>query len=108
MVLDIVNFPFIMQFMRTYKDDHQIYFLLEYIKGMELFDVIREIGKNNQSIINNPLGLLSSYDSQFYIGSMVLAIEYLHMQSIIYRDIKPENIMIDENVFLLKIIPIYF
>lgn len=34
-----------MQFMRTYKDDHQIYFLLEYIKGMELFDVIREIGK---------------------------------------------------------------
>ena len=44
MVLDIVNFPFIMQFMRTYKDENQIYFLLEYIKGLELFDVIRDIG----------------------------------------------------------------
>ena len=41
----MVNFPFTMQFMRTYKDDYQIYFVLEYIKGMELFDVIRDIGK---------------------------------------------------------------
>ena len=40
----MVNFPFAMQFIRTYKDDYQIYFLLEYIKGMELFDVIRDIG----------------------------------------------------------------
>ena len=35
-----------MQFMRTYKDENQIYFLLEYIRGLELFDVIRDIGKN--------------------------------------------------------------
>ena len=40
----MANFPFIMQFLRSYKDDYQIYFLLEYIKGMELFDVIRDIG----------------------------------------------------------------
>ena len=40
-----------MQFMRTYKDENQIYFLLEYIKGLELFDVIRDIGNsiNNES-----------------------------------------------------------
>jgi len=46
------------------------------------------------------LGLLGTYDSQFYIGSMILAIEYLHAQSIIYRDLKPENIMIDDKVKL--------
>ena len=46
------------------------------------------------------IGLLSTYDSQFYVGSMILAIEYLHLQNIIYRDLKPENIMIDENVFI--------
>ena len=30
--------------MRTFKDMLDVYFLLEYVKGMELFDVIRDIG----------------------------------------------------------------
>ena len=92
-----------MNFIRTYKDEYQVFFLLEYIKGMELFDVIREIGILSffTVILNKTIyiiGLLSSNDSQYYIGSMILAIEYLHLQNIIYRDLKPENIMIDEHV----------
>ena len=51
---------------------------------MELFDVIRQ------------MDLLDNEQSQYYIGSMILAIEYLHSLKIIYRDIKPENIMIDD------------
>lgn len=85
-MLEVVNFPFIMQFIKTYKDQNFIYFLTEYVKGLELYDVIR--------IIN----LLNTQESQFYIGSMILAIEYLHMQGVIYRDLKPENIMIDHTV----------
>jgi len=52
----MVNFPFCMQFIRSFKDDYHIFFLLQFIKGMELFDAIREIG------------LLGTYDSQFYIA----------------------------------------
>lgn len=77
-----------MQFIKTFKDANYLYFLVEYVKGLELYDVIR--------IIN----LLNTYESQFYVGSMILAIEYLHKQGIIYRDLKPENIMIDHTVYL--------
>jgi cGMP-dependent protein kinase len=87
-VCEMVDFPFCMRFLKTFKDDHHIFFLLEYIKGLELFDAIREIG------------LLGTYDSQFYISQMILSIEYLHNQKIIYRDIKPENIMVDEKGYI--------
>jgi cGMP-dependent protein kinase len=33
-----------MQFIRNFKDNNNIYFLVEYIQGLELFDVIRELG----------------------------------------------------------------
>jgi len=40
----MINFPFCMHFIKTFKDDYNIYFLLECVRGMELFDAIREIG----------------------------------------------------------------
>lgn len=35
-----------MEFFRSFKDEYNVYFLTEYIKGVELFDVIRNLGKN--------------------------------------------------------------
>jgi len=42
--MEMTNFPFIMHFYRSFQDEYYIYFLLEYIQGMDLFDVIREMG----------------------------------------------------------------
>lgn len=59
----MLDHPFIMRFYRSYKDDENIYFLTEFINGIELFDAIRIIG-----ILIYNLGLLSKFDSQFYLA----------------------------------------
>ncbi len=41
------------------------------------------------------MGLLRTYDAKFYIASIIMMIEYLHGKNIIYRDLKPDNIMVD-------------
>ena len=83
-----IDHPFIVKLVKSLKDENNIYFLLEYVKGKELFEVIRDIG------------YLSKEQTNFYIASMMTAINYLHERKIIYRDIKPENVMVIKNGYL--------
>lgn len=87
-ILNLIDHPFIVKLIRTYKDYKRIYFLLEYVHGMELSEILYRVG------------LLSNSDTQFYVGSLILALQYLHERDIIYRDLKPENIMVSDNGFI--------
>jgi len=82
-VLLKTDHPFIMKMVKYLKNESYIFFINEYIKGKELWDVIRDIG------------LLNKEQTQFYIASILLAINHLHKKKIIYRDIKPENVMVN-------------
>ena len=75
---------FIMKMVRTFKDSSRLYFLLEFIQGMDLFDVLRL------------LGLLNDADTRFYSACILIMVEHLHEREIIYRDLKPENIVVDD------------
>lgn len=47
-VLEVMDHPFIMTFFRSFKDSYNIYFLTEYIAGVELFDAIRILGREGE------------------------------------------------------------
>ncbi|KAI7905396.1 camp-dependent protein kinase 9 [Cokeromyces recurvatus] len=82
-ILSSVRFPFIVDLFCTFQDNTNLYMLLEYVVGGELFTHLRRAGRFTNDM------------TRFYASEIVLAIEYLHSKDIIYRDLKPENLLID-------------
>ena len=80
--------PMMLNMVRTYKDNTHLYFLLELVSGGDLLDVLEN------------LGLLGRSQAQFYLGCLVLVLEYLRDQWIVYRDLKPENVMLDQKGYV--------
>ena len=83
-----VDHPMIMKLVKTFQDDKRLYFLLEYVQGMDLFDTMRV------------LNVVKKKEAKFYAGSLTLMVEHLHSLNIVYRDFKPENLMVDEDGYL--------
>jgi len=87
-VMLALDHPTILKLHNSYKDDTYIYFLLELCLGGELFTFLRKAGRFNEKA------------GRFYASTVVLAFEKMHSKSIIYRDLKPENLILDAQGFL--------
>lgn len=87
-ILKEVDHPFIIKFVRSFRNESRVYFLMELVSGGELLDALDSIG------------LLKYSQALFYTGSIVLALEFLHARRIAYLDLKSENCLIDQQGYL--------
>ncbi|CAG9315419.1 unnamed protein product [Blepharisma stoltei] len=87
-ILRQINHPFLVNLIGYTQDESYLYFALEFIQGGELFTYLRSVIK------------LDNNHAKLYAAQIVQMFEYLHRMNIIYRDLKPENLLIAADGYL--------
>ena len=79
------NHTFVLRLFKTFKDTRRLYMLLEFVQGGELF-----------TVLHTPRGDgVPDASAKFYGAGVILALAHLHQKDIAYRDMKPENCLVD-------------
>jgi len=84
-VLANVDHPFIVSLRYAFQSDAKLYMVLDFFNGGELFFHLKREGRFTEK------------RSKFYAGEICLALGHLHSKGIIYRDLKPENLLLDSD-----------
>jgi serum/glucocorticoid-regulated kinase 2 len=80
--------PFIAKLHCSFQNEKKLFFALEYCPGGELFNLLQK------------RKYFTEDQTRFYACQIVLALEYLHSKDVIYRDLKPENVLIDKDGYI--------
>eukprot|EP00500_Bicosoecida_sp_ms1_P013981 CAMPEP_0203817846 /NCGR_PEP_ID=MMETSP0115-20131106/28697_1 /ASSEMBLY_ACC=CAM_ASM_000227 /TAXON_ID=33651 /ORGANISM="Bicosoecid sp, Strain ms1" /LENGTH=330 /DNA_ID=CAMNT_0050726791 /DNA_START=106 /DNA_END=1098 /DNA_ORIENTATION=+ len=87
-ILACLDHPFVVKLAGTFQDVKYLYMVLEYVVGGEFFTHLRKAGRFD----NNT--------AKFYAAQIVQIFDYLHKQDFIYRDLKPENLLLDAQGYI--------
>ena len=83
-ILMKVDNPFIVNLCFSFQTASKFYLGLEYVPGGELFFHMKKRGRWPKSEV------------RLYVAEIALALDYLHSKKVVYRDLKPENLLLDE------------
>ena len=85
LLLEKLNHPFIAKLKYAFQDDQKLYLVTEFMQGGQLYFHLKRNSYFKEKAV------------KFYMSQVLLAIEYLHKNGYIYRDLKPQNILIDKD-----------
>ncbi|BAT03218.1 Os07g0678600, partial [Oryza sativa Japonica Group] len=80
----LVRHPNIVQLYEVMATKTKIYFVLEHVKGGELFNKVQR-------------GRLKEDAARKYFQQLICAVDFCHSRGVYHRDLKPENLLLDEN-----------
>lgn len=87
-ILASMESPFILGLHRTFKNNKFVFLLTDAYLGGDLWRTLHTKGPFNDSV------------ARFYVACVVEAFDYLHKRHYCYRDLKPENLMVDNNGYV--------
>jgi len=90
-ILRRVQHPFLVSYKGGYETPDKLHFVFELCPGGEMFQKLKS------------QRYFSEAWSKFYAAEVILAIEYLHSLDVLYRDLKPENVVLDSEGHALLI-----
>jgi len=82
-ILEKVDNPFIIKLHYAFQSPEKLYFVMDFVNGGEMFYLLRSSDRFTEIRV------------KFYAAEILLALECLHNMNIVYRDLKPENLLLD-------------
>jgi len=84
-IMEKLDHPFIIKMVSSFKDEYKLYMLLKLYQGGELQTVIHTSSRDG----------IPEWAAKFYAANILEGLNHMHHRNIIYRDLKPENVLLD-------------
>lgn len=92
-IMATLDHPFVVNLVAAFQDDRSLYMMIELVQGGELFSVIHT--DTHDGIPNG--------NARFYAACILESLSHLHHRGVCYRDLKPENLLIDKHGFCVLV-----
>ena len=100
--LQVCAHPLIVEYYGICWSPRKLFIRMEYIAGGEFWNYLHEDLPEDQKpeFAKGPYGGLTVNATALYIGNVVIALEHIHKKGYVFRDLKPENLMMASDGYL--------